>query len=112
MPRCETRTWTSKEIDSAIAKTLLTVTCPRCPSMMNPAIDRAPSVIETVGPWTLSIGRSDVIITVPTMCHVYCHHFILRVDLWRRAKTPVGGLRVKNKLVPKIPKRPRPLLGI
>lgn len=111
-PRCNTRTWTPADIDSAIAKALIKETCPRCPSMMDEALDRAPSVIETVGQWTLSVGRSDVIVTVPVVCHVHLHRFILRVDLWRRARTPIGGLKVKSKLVFKDPQRPRPLAGI
>lgn len=107
-----TRTWTLKEIHNEIAKTLLVTTCPRCPDMMTPALALPPSVIETCGPWVLSVGCADVMVTVPAVCHTHCHRFILRVDLWRRARTPIGGIRVKNKLVCRVPQRPRPLFWI
>ena len=109
MPRCSTRTWTLAEIESAIARTLLDKTCPECPDMMSPSLMRIPSVIETIGPWTLSVGASDVIVTAPAICHAYSHRFVLRVNLWRKARTPIGGMRVKQKIVFKAATAPRPL---
>ncbi len=109
-----TKTWTLKEIYNAIAAALLVEDCPRCPSLFDAGGNSAPSVIETCGPWTLSVARSDVMVTVPAVCHVSCHRFILVVSLWHRAKTPSGGLRLyaKNKIAMTPPARPRPLAGI
>jgi len=95
MARCDTRAWTAADIDRAVAAAMITEYCPQCPDMLDPA-HRAPSVIETVGPWTLSVGASDVLVTVPMACRVHCHRFLLRASLWRRARMPVRGPRVKR----------------
>lgn len=112
MRRGIVKTWMAKDIESAIASALRAETCPRCPSLLDATLDRAPSVIEAYGPWTLSVGPSDVLVTVPAICHIHCHQFVLRVDLWRRAKTPDSLLKIKGRIKMTPPSRPRPLAGI
>lgn len=111
MPRCQTKTWTAEEIERAIEAVRRVEHCPQCPSMTDPAFD-SPSSIEVTGPWTLSVGAHDVIATAPARCLPRSHVLIVRADLWRRARTPVGGPKIKTKLVPRAPQRPRPLQHI
>jgi hypothetical protein len=97
------RNWTHSDIERAIEKARDATACPRCP------MDSKPRLTSRVGPWRLSVGAADVMITLPVLCARAGHHFILVVSLWRRATTPVGGLRVKNKIELSAPQRPRPL---
>lgn len=112
IPRCETKTWTLSDIERAVEAVRRAHCCPQCPSLLDGEASARAADVAVVGPWTLSVGRSDVIVTAQARCLTHGHEFIVRADLWRRAQTPIKGLRIKNKLVPKVPTRPRPLQHI
>jgi len=105
------KTWTQEDIYRAIAAALLAEDCPQCPKLLDKGGARAPAAIETCGPWTLSVGPSDVMVTVHSVCAA-SHRFILVVSLWHRAKTPASPLKIKDKIEMTPPARPRPLAGI
>lgn len=112
MPRCQTKTWTKDEIEKALESARKSEHCPQCSPLMDDPIELTFSEIVITGPWVLSVGARDVLLTAHARCEKRDHEFMLWTSLWRKARTPVGGLRVKNKIAPKPPQRPRPLRDI
>lgn len=101
-----TRTWTAIDIDRAIRVAVDAVSCPQCPPL-----SPEPNRVRTDGAWMLSVGAADVIVTIPARCERE-HRFILRVNLWHPAQTPVTGPKGKKKLAIGAPLPPRPLRDI
>lgn len=96
-----TRTWNAAELDKVVAG-LKGSTCPQC------FPDPAP--LDPCGPWRLSVGVSDVLLTAPAECpHQHC--VTLSASLWARAKTPLGAVRVTKRSAP-LPGAPRPLADL